>query len=114
MLVVFCSSTVVRMSHDSTSESHTSDSHTILKCGDTPKQAVTRLGDEFERNVQTPGEDTRCKRKYSFQMVEEFVFGQAEGLRRWCSKHGLIYVIISSYFRGVGQVCFMDNPVRVL
>eukprot|EP01084_Bolivina_argentea_P252114 423107_1 len=45
---------------------------------------------------------------------EEYIFGEAEGSRKWCCDHGLFCVVISCFFRGVGQVVFMDNPLTGL
>ena len=42
--------------------------------------------------------------------LKEHIFGSAEGLRQWCGEHGVLFVIICCFFRGVGQVAFMDNP----
>ena len=46
-------------------------------------------------------------------LTEQYIFGDAEGLRKWCCERGPIFVVLSSFFRGVGQVCFMDNPWTV-
>eukprot|EP01084_Bolivina_argentea_P295882 509520_1 len=42
-------------------------------------------------------------------IFQSYVFGTAEGVRKWCCDHGIIYVLISCFFRGIGQVVFMDN-----
>ena len=44
------------------------------------------------------------------KFFKQYIFGTAEGLRKWCCTHGKMYVIISCFFRGIGQVMFMDNP----
>ncbi len=74
--------------------------------------ANINLKDVEQMNHNHEHVDTAKDQPFTFKITisfKRYIFGTAEGLREWCCRHGIVYVLISSVFRGVAQVVFMDN-----
>jgi len=100
------------MSNLETGSSPSDDANVALKPGDGHKPAVTPADEPrgHETSLEKESEPDSSSVSTVRKFAEEFVFGEAEGLRKWCCERGPVFVVISSILRGVGQVCFMDNP----